>query len=171
MLGASFFRGLVLGLAVLLAPAPAHAAAPDRNATGTVLVSNPASLRKLEDLNFASLTAVGAGTATIDPNSDAMTTTGGVLHATGLAYAALFTGVSPTRSVIIIRLPRDPITITRAGGTETMTVDGWTLSGNSRRTVAAQEPFDFKVGATLHVGANQAEGLYAGTFPVEIQYP
>ena len=165
-------RGL-LGLAALFAPALAHAApvAPNRNATATVYIAPPASVRKLEDLNFASLIVNGAGTAIVDPNTDGMTTTGGVLYATGLHYAALFEAVSPVRAVIIIRIPRDPITVTRVGGTETMTVSNWTLSGNSRRTVVEQEPFNFKVGGTLTVNANQAEGLYVGNFDVEVQYP
>ena len=168
----SYLRGL-LGLAALFAPALAHAApvAPNRNATATVYIAPPASVRKLEDLNFASLIVNGAGTAIVDPNTDGMTTTGGVLYATGLHYAALFEAVSPVRAVIIIRIPRNPITITRVGGTETMTVSNWTLSGNSRRTVVAQEAFSFKVGGTLTVNANQAEGLYVGNFDVEVQYP
>ena len=33
---------------------------------------------------------------------------------------------------------------------------------------AAQQPFVFKVGGTLNVGANQAEGTYVGTFTVDI---
>jgi hypothetical protein len=168
----SYLRGL-LGLAALFAPALAHAApvAPNRNATATVYIAPPASVRKLEDLNFASLIVNGAGTAVVDPNTDGMTTTGGVIYATGLHYAALFEAVSPVRAVVIIRIPRDPITITRAGGTETMTVSNWTLSGSARRTVAAQEAFEFKVGGTLTVNANQAEGLYVGNFDVEVQYP
>ena len=73
--------------------------------------------------------------------------------------------------MVIIRLPRDPITLTRVGGTETMTVSNWTMSGNARRTVAAQEPFSFKVGGTLAVNAGQVEGVYLGTFEVDVQYP
>ena len=173
MTGAFNFRGLLLALAALFLSAPAHAApvAPDRNATATVVISPPASVRKLEDLNFASLLVTSAGTAVVNPNTDGMTTTGGVLYAAGLHYAAMFEAVSPIKSVVIIRIPRDPITITRVNGSETMTVSNWTLSGNARRTVAAQEAFEFKVGGTLFVNANQAEGLYVGTFTVEVQYP
>ena len=158
---------------MLCAPAAGQAApaSPDRNATSTVEIVGPAAVRNLQDLNFAYLTVAGAGTAIIDPNTDTMTTTGGVLHAGGLPYAALFEGVAPTKGVVIVRLPRQPITLTRVGGTETMTVSNWTISGNAKRTVAAQEPFDFKVGGTLNVNANQAEGTYLGTFAVEIQYP
>jgi hypothetical protein len=173
MTGAFRLRGLVTGVAALFAPALVHAApvAPARNATSTVVITPPASVRKMEDLNFASLTVTTAGTAIIDPNTDGMTTTGGVLYVAGLHYAAQFEAVSPIKSVVIIRIPRNPITVTRVGGTQTMTVSDWTLSGASRRTVAAQETFEFKVGGTLFVNANQAEGLYLGTFNVEIQYP
>ncbi|HET7816114.1 MAG TPA: DUF4402 domain-containing protein [Sphingomicrobium sp.] len=177
MIGDFHLRGLLMGLAALVAQfaaAPlAHAApvAPDRNATATVQIAPPASLRKLEDLNFAYLSVTTAGTAIVDPNTDSMTTTGGVIHAGGVPYAALFEAVSPVKAVVIIRIPRNPITVTRVGGTETMTVSNWTLSGNSKRTVAAQEAFSFKVGGTLTVNSNQVEGLYRGTFTVEVQYP
>lgn len=159
---------LSLGVAVAAAAAPA---APDANAKGKAFVAYPASLQKLYDLNFAYLTVTTVGTAVIDPNTDAMTTTGGVIHVGGTPFAARFEAVSPTSNVVIIRIPKNPITLTRFGGTETMTVSNWTMSGNSRRTVARQEPFEFKVGGTLYVNANQAEGTYIGNFDVEIQYP
>jgi len=161
------------GLLPLAAAAPAWAApvAAPVAATGRAHIHWPASIRKLEDLHFATLAVWGAGTAVIDPNTDSMTTTGGIVHVAGTPWAALFEGVAPVKGVVIIRIPKDPITITRIGGTETMTVSNWTLSGNARRTVAAQQPFDFKVGGTLTVAANQAEGTYFGTFTVDIQYP
>jgi hypothetical protein len=139
--------------------------------TGAARILNGIFVRKLHDLNFASLTTWAAGTAVINPDTDAITTTGGVAYHSGLAYAAQFEGVSPVKGVVIIRIPRKPATLTRVGGTQTMTVDTWSISGNSQRTVAAQEPFAFKVGGTLRVGAGQAEGTYVGTFDVEIQYP
>lgn len=167
------FYSALAGLLLLCAPAAAGSApvGPDRNATGTVEIVAPATLEKLQDLDFAYLSVSAAGTAIIDPKTDTMSTTGGVLHAGGLPHAALFRGVSPQRGVVIVRLPRQPATLTRVDGTETMTVSDWTISGNARRTVASQEPFDFKVGGTLYVGAGQTEGTYIGTFHVDIQYP
>lgn len=165
---------VVLGALLLLVPAAGRAAPvgpTNGNATATVRILNGAQVRKLQDLNFAYLGVTAAGTATVDPNTDTMTTTGGVLQVGAMPYAALFEGISPVKGVVIVRLPRDPITVTRIGGTETMTVSNWTVSGNARRTVAAQEPFSFKVGGTLTVNANQAEGAYVGTFTVDIQYP
>ena len=159
---------LSLGVAATAAAAPVT---PAVNAKGKAYVVYPASLQKLYDLNFAYLAVTTAGTAVIDPNSGAMTTTGGVLHVGGTPFPARFEAVSPTSNVVIIRIPRNPITLTRFGGTETMTVSDWTLAGNARRTVATQQPFEFKVGGTLYVNANQVEGTYIGEFTVEIQYP
>ena len=158
-------------LLAFAAPASAAPVAAATNATARVYIAPPAQVRKLQDLNFALLSVTTAGTAVVNPNDDSMTTTGGVLRAGWTPYAALFEGVAPVKGVVIIRIPKNPITLTRVSGTETMTVDTWTLSGNAKRTVAAQEAFDFKVGGTLHVGANQVEGVYLGTFNVDIQYP
>ena len=162
---------MMLALLPLGAAADAAPVQASSNATATVYIPAPAQVRKLQDLNFALLYVTAAGTAVVNPNTDTMSTTGGVAYAGWTPYAALFQGVAPVKGVVIIRLPKNPITITRIGGTETMTVDTWTLSGNAKRTVAEQEPFDFKVGGTLHVNANQAEGAYVGTFDVDIQYP
>jgi hypothetical protein len=173
MIGLPYLRGLFLGFAALVAPSLAHAApvAPNRNATGTVTITPPASVRKLNDLNFAYLSVTTAGTAIVNPNTDTMTTTGGVIHAGGVPYSALFEAVSPVKNVVIIRIPKFPATVTRVGGTETMTVDTWTLAGSASRNIIAKEPFQFKVGGTLHVNANQVEGLYEGTFTVDVQFP
>jgi len=172
MTGTYLLRSLIAGFAALLAPAIAHAAPvnPDKQARGRVNIIAPAGVRKLEDLNFATLGVWGAGTAIINPNTDVMTTTGGVTYISGLAYAALFEAVSPVKNNVHIKIPNKVITVTRVGGTETMTVGNWTLSGAANRSVVVKEPFSFKVGGTLTVNANQAEGLYLGTFDVEVQF-
>lgn len=164
---------LMAGLLSFATAAPVSAApvAAAEPATGHAEIVHPVAVRKLQDLNFSYLSVTTAGTAVVNPNTDAITTTGGVLHAGGVPYAALFEAVSPKKGVVIIRIPRNPITVTRVGGTETMTVSNWTISGNSNRTVVAQQPFNFSVGGTLFVKANQVEGTYLGTFDVEIQYP
>ncbi len=173
MIGLPHLRGLLLGLAALVAPSLAHAAPvpPDKDASATAAITRPASIRKLNDLYFAYLTVTTAGTAVVDPNTEAMTTTGGVVHVAGVPYSALFEAVSPVKNVVIIRIPKTAATVTRVGGTETMTVDTWTLAGSVNRNVVVQQPFQFKIGGTLHVNANQVEGLYVGEFTVDIQFP
>ena len=172
MLSLPHLRSLIGALA-LMVPALAYAApvAPAKQATATATITQPAAIRKLNDLYFGYLTVTTAGTAVVNPDTDAMTTTGGIIHVGGAPYSALFEAVSPVKNVVLIRIPKTATTVTRVGGTETMTVDTWTLSGNANRNVVAKEPFSFKVGGTLHVDANQVEGLYVGTFTVDIQYP
>ena len=45
------------------------------------------------------------------------------------------------------------------------------MDGSTNRNVPAKETLAFKVGGTLFVNANQVEGLYLGTFAVDVQYP
>lgn len=54
-----------------------------------------------------------------------------------------------------------PTKLTRTGGNETMTADNYIIS----RTKG-----DISIGATLHVGANQASGSYCGVFYVMLSY-
>ena len=125
----------------------------------------------MNDLNFAYLTVTAAGTAVVNPDTDTMTTTGGVLLISGTPYAAQFEAVSPVKGVVHIRAPKTPTTLTRVGGIETMTVTNFIVSGSGTRNANAREPFAFKVGGTLNVNAGQAQGLYTGTFTVDVQYP
>jgi hypothetical protein len=162
-------------LAAFVAPTAAHAAPPqlflpNKNATSTARVILPAQIVKLYDLDFGLVTVTSAGTAILNSNTGAVSTTGGVLFAGGLPHAALFEAVSPSKTVVHIRLPKKAVTLTRSGGTETMTVDTWSLNGVDTRNVVAHETFQFQIGGTLHVAANQAEGTYNGTFDVTIDY-
>jgi hypothetical protein len=170
-----FFLLRLAATAALAAPAVVHAAPPQRfapikNATGTTNIVLPATISKLNDMDFGALTVTTAGTAIIDSTTGAVTTTGGVLFAGGSPHAAEFAAVSPSRTVVRVQLPNKGTTLTRVGGTETMTLDTWTMNGAATRNVAAHETFAFKVGGTLHVATNQVEGTYAGTFNVTINY-
>jgi hypothetical protein len=51
-----------------------------------------------------------------------------------------------------------------------MTLDTWNINGALTRNLVAKQQFEFKVGGTLHVGANQVEGTYVGTFDVNVNY-
>ena len=148
--------------------APIAAAPP---ATANALMIHPVTITKIDDMDFGLLTVTGAGTVVIDPNANAISTTGGVLLADAQWHAAQFVGASAGSSVVNIKLSNHPFTITRQGGTETMTVSNLTLEGQSKRTIAAATSFTFRVGGTLNVAAAQVEGIYTGTFDVDIQYP
>ena len=156
----------------LLAPAAiaAPVASPVRPA-GQAAVLRPLTLTKLNDMDFGSLGVTAAGTAVINPVTDTMTTTGGVLALGGTPRAATFRGVASGNSVVNIRIPNGGVNLTRVGGTQTILLNAFTLDGQSKRTMAQAGIFDFKVGATLRPAAGQMEGLYTGTFDITIQYP
>jgi Domain of unknown function (DUF4402) len=164
----------LLALSPLLAPTAGQAApiAAANPAQAQAVMLFPLEIVKNRDLDFGyAAAATGAGTIVVNPETDTTSATGGVLLLGGAPHAAQFTGAAKGNNVVIIRIPKQPITLTRAGGTETMIANNFTLQGLDKRAVAARVAFDFRVGATLNVNANQAEGTYVGTFDVSIQYP
>ena len=162
----------LLALLVWLCPTAGHAAptAAAPPAKGKAQILLPASFSKYMDMDFGKLTVTTAGLAVLNSNTGTVTTTGGVVLAGGSPHAAGFTAVSPSRNVVKISLPKQAVKLTRVGGTEFMTVDTWTINGATTRNVVAHERFEFTVGGTLHVNANQVEGDYLGTFDVTLNY-
>ena len=161
-------------MAALLVAAPVSLRAePVATVTqAEVAVLRPLTLLKRDDLDFGALySSAAAGTATLDPFTGAVAVSGGVTLAPGTSYAASFIGAGTRRTPVLIRLPRNPITLTRSGGTETMIVSDWTTDGARTRVINAFEALEFKVGARLYVGANQADGTYVGNFDVTVIYP
>jgi len=145
----------------------APAAAPSK---ATVDLLSPLTLQKLQDLDFGTISAATAGTAVLDPVTNSITTTGGVLAA-GAPHAAQFRGAATKNSVVNIKLPKQPVTLTRVGGTETLTASNFTLDGPTKKQMAQATTFDIRVGATLTVPALPVPGHYVGTFDVTAQYP
>ena len=158
---------------LLLAPAAGHAApvAAAVKPPARAQLMRPLTLAKIADMDFGYLGVTTAGTAVINAVTDTMTTTGGVTRLGGSPHAAVFRGVAQGSPVVNIKVPNRAVTLTRVGGTQTITLDNFTLDGQSKRALAQSGIFDFKVGATLRPAANQAEGVYVGTFDVTIQYP
>ena len=157
--------------ATLLVPAAACAASVKKSAPTEAAILSPLSVIKRADLDFGTLVVTGAGTAVIDPVSGTESVTGPILPAGSSAHPAKFTATGSKNAVALIRLPKNPINVTRVGGTETMTVTNWTQDGATNRRIPITDTFDFSVGATLNVGASQAEGTYTGTFNITVQYP
>ena len=167
-------RCIIAALSALctFAPAGAVPVGATENASATSAILHPLEILKREDLDFGYVRAgTTAGTVVIDPDTGAISSTGGVLLLGGSPHPALFTGAAKSNSVVNIKIPKQPITLTRVSGTETMTVSKFTLEGLDKRQAAKNVSFDFRVGGTLNVNPNQVEGVYVGTFEVSIQYP
>lgn len=131
----------------------------------------PLTLTKLADMDFGYLGVTTAGTAMIDPVTNTMAVTGGVIRLGGSPHAARFAGATSSSAVVNIKIPSRTVLLTRVGGTQTIALTDFTLDGQSKRTMARAGVFEFAVGATLRPAANQMEGVYTGTFDVTIQYP
>jgi len=131
----------------------------------------PLTLTKLADMDFGSLGVTTSGTAVINPVTNTLSVTGGVIRLGGTPQAARFAGATSSSAVVNIKVPTRTVLLTRIGGTQTIAVDTFTLDGQSKRTLAKAGVFEFAVGATLRPAANQLEGVYTGTFEVTIQYP
>lgn len=159
----------------LAVPATAQQSASSTG-TAAVEITEPSALLALKDLDFADILVTAPGTAVINPNTDAMTTSPGLAHAAGTPSAARFQITPTKRGSIFITIPQAPITLTRVSGTETVTVSNWTISSNAQlvgggrhKVVAGSEPLFFQVGGTLNVGANPKMGVYMGTFEVTLE--
>ena len=161
----------VLLLFAIAAPAEAQPTSAPTAPAAQATLMRPLTLVKLRDMDFGALGVLSAGSATINPVSEALTVAGGVVRLGGTPRAARFAGSTSSSAVVIIRIPNQPVQLTRAGGTETLRADNFTLDGQSKRTMAQAGVFEFNVGASVYPTAGQVEGTYTGTFDVTIQYP
>ena len=172
MFGRVLLRSLLATALALCVPAAALAAPPAAGAPANALIILPVSVTKTKDMDFGYLAvAATAGTAVLEPNADVLTTTAGVTAIGGTPHSAEFAGAAQSNSVVNIKVPNQPTILTRVGGTETMTLNNFTLQGQSKRALAKAQSFKFRVGGTLNVAANQVQGTYVGTFDVTVQYP
>ena len=158
--------------AVMLAFSATTFAQVSATATATATIVSPIAIAKTVDMNFGNVAASAAlGTVVLTP-AGARSATGGVtLPSTiGTVSAASFTVTGTPGYTYAITLPGAALTIT--SGAPTMTVDTWTSNPVSPGTLVAGTS-TLTVGATLHVGANQAAGVYgipAQTFTVTVNY-
>lgn len=144
-----------------------NSATATANAAATIVT--PISITKMVDLNFGAIVpSAAAGSVTVGYDNS-ITGTGGVtlIPQLGTHSAAEFTVSGAANALFYVTLP-STTTLTRNSGTETMTVD--TFYHSATGTLDGTGAEDFKVGASLEVGANQAAGLYEGTFEVTVTY-
>lgn len=128
----------------------------------------PIAISLTQDMAFGTLAPDGSipGVAVIDPATGSKTVAGGVVDFGGIHMPAVFRVTGTKNMVFTITLPG---AVTLSSGGNSMTLDSFTsdpaigLLPNNGRT-------DVSVGATLHVGANQAAGTYTGVFTVTVNY-
>jgi len=157
---------LGLVLAAALCAGDALAATATSNVSASIV---PAiSITKTADMEFADVIASGStGTVVLSAAGSRSATGGATLgNGTGTA-AASFTVSGDPSSTYSISLPASA-TITSTPNT--MTVNTFTSSPSGTGTIGGGGTQTLTVGATLQVGASQAQGTYTGTFDVTVAY-
>lgn len=158
--------GAALAAASLATSANAAATA---TATATADVLNSLTLTADTALDFGQIAANSGGTVTVNANGS-VAQTGGLIS-TGTRVPAGFTVTGSPNAMVGITLPAGAITLTRATGTETMTLDGLNTNPvGAFQLDGATGQAAFAVGGTLHVGNAQMPGSYSGTFSVSVEY-
>ena len=166
-------------LAACLSVSSAHAASD--TGTGKVVVVRPLTFINAQNLEFGDIiVGTTAGTLSVPPTG-ARTSTGGVTVVSTSSFSpARFAGQGTVGQIVDISVTRTSVNLTRTGGTETMAVDTFVV-GSTPTVVLSPTPlnfriggttgiFNFPVGATLRVGANQAQGTYVGSFTISLNY-
>lgn len=177
-------RTLCAGLALVLAMlgySPALAESVTGSGAANAVVVAPLSLTSNQSMNFGRIAAGNAAASVVlNPDTLTCTTTGPILRV-GACQPAEFTGMGTKKMNVRIQLP-NTVTLTRAGGTQTMSITGLGLDttpdlvfqnggGNPRYQIAPNSGiFTFRIGGRLNIGANQPSGVYNGSFVVTVQY-
>lgn len=144
-----------------------------------VVVVEPLSFFRVQDLNFGEMySGPTAGVVRVTPDG-ARTATGGVTLIGTSHQPARFAGMGVYNQLVRIRMgaasipitgPGTPMTVSQfeIGSTPNTVIlsTAWTTFGLGSPTGM----FNFPLGGTLNVNANQAPGSYSGTFSITLEY-
>lgn len=157
----------IAAIAATTAPAPTFAA-QTASASGKALLLLPLTLTKVNDLDFGTVVPSSAsGTVSIAADGSGQSVTGGVTPvASGTATRAVFAGAGTAGQQVNIFFAPPPALTDGNGNSVPISLS----LEKSLVTIDSTRAFSVGVGGTVTVGANQAEGLYSGTFTVLAQY-
>ena len=171
---------LTLSLAALAASlataSPAFAQAATASAAGEArgVVLQPLTLAKIDDLDFGTVVASAvAGTVSIDPDTGARSTTGGVTGVPSFPGGrGYFGGAGTAGQDVILTLSAPTVLVSTSNPTDTIDVLSMALdNGNAlTRTIDNSSAFFVGVGGDFDIKASQAPGLYAANFDLTADY-
>lgn len=166
----NFKQLTALGLAATLTGISGVASAATVNGDASATILAPIAVSQTVAMDFGSISGdvSNSSTATLD-TADGVTTSADA-WSNGVGVSGGFDVTGGVTAVYDITVPPGAITITAdGGGGQTMTVDTFTSSANSG-TIDGVVNTDFTVGATLHIGINQFEDSYSGTYVMTVNY-
>lgn len=163
----------LIGAAIVAAVTFTHAASAQNTANTNFSVGahivNPISIAKVTDMNFGDVVPSVAGGSVVLDTAGVPTPSGVNLGSGGAARtAATFTVSGQAAYTYAITLPGSA-TISD-GATHSMSVGSWTSNPSGTGLLGGGGTQALALGATLTVGANQAPGVYSGSFNVTVTY-
>lgn len=161
-------RLAVVGAVAAATFATSAQAATTANGTATAEVLSSLVVTPVDDLRFGQIAANTGGTVTV--NADSTVSSTGGLVSTGTRGPGSFSVVGTPNSMVVVSFPSASATLTRSGGTETMTVGGFNTDPNGAFQLSGTGTGTFTVGGTLGVASGQVAGLYSGSFQVSVEY-
>lgn len=135
----------------------------------TLVIDEPLSVTEVQEMYFGAVLPTNGGTVTLD-TQNGLTYTGVTMFDTTIGKSGIFrvSGIGG-RHVNITK----PSNATISNGSNSMSLSNFVLSSESITlpdTSLDEAMETFSVGATLNVNANQAEGLYTGTYEISVNY-
>lgn len=157
-------------------PAPAAGTSTSANANAQVKIRKAIAITRLNDLNFGGLVvgAVGTGTATLNPRTNALTRTGTLIIGTFNAHARAQFRVTGTKAATYSVLLPATLTLTGSnGGTlqlSPMTFWSTTAASGASGKLANNGRDTLRVGGTLTLPNAVVDGDYSAVFTVTVAY-
>lgn len=175
----TLFKTATLAATVLassgFAATAAHAAPQSQGADARAKVLKRLTLTKTSDLDFGIVvpSTTAAGTVTVNNTETAATCSSG-MTCTKAASASRFTVTGSKNEALTVSYPAT-VTLQQTAGTGTATGTGTAMVVTlaARPTAPRLDnkgDYSFAIGGSLAVGADQADGNYAGTFNVTVDY-
>jgi hypothetical protein len=165
-------KNKMIAIAVLLvafsANSFAQSSATNSVATAAANIVTPIAITNSASIIFGNVVASAAG-GTVILGTDASLTPSGVTLLSGItATAAEFTVTGDANFTYYVTLPGNSDVVLAKSGAPSMTLTDFTENSTGALTGGTE---NFKVGAKLHVGANQIAGSYISTgFDVTVTY-
>ncbi len=167
-------RKLVLRSAAIAATAAAtlgfagSAFAASATATASATIVQAITLANTVPLSFGSIAPSTTGGNVVVGTADTRTSCTGGNFCSGAVTSANFTVAGAPSYNYSITLPAAAASLTGAGSP--MAVTAFAHNAGATPALSATGTASFKVGGSLAVGANQAAGLYTGSFSVNVDY-
>jgi hypothetical protein len=143
--------------------------------TAKTAVLGPVAMLNTAPLDFGGIIPAGGGTVIVDAQAGTRTGTGVVL-AGGTVSNARFIATGTPNQVVTISLNPMPIVITNGANAMSINQIRVSVNGGGPQPVGPNANLgplgviNYAVGGRLNVAANQADGVYTGTFTLTMDY-